>query len=270
MPKTSAKKSASKDYDSTPACLTCQTDDQLKTCAGCHIAKYCSASCQKNDFSAHHKCCKQIKKLAATITAEEKRLISRRLVIPGNRGDPFRRLDAQKIPGFIQNFGRVQSAREYLNTSYELCKVLLQMAKEHKSGYILESALDQLSKMSRLCYLISYKVERLIPFVLLDLNRDMDAHAFTVFWIGVEMQIGMTHLLGSDVLGLTLHELPAIIDFRSAGCTLHEMDFKFLQPNQTAFLAALILIKVDYIGHLISRQVNIHYLNHNLNTGLVF
>ena len=144
------------------------------------------------------------------------------------------------------------------------------MAKEHKSGYILESALDQLSKMSRLCYLISYKVERLIPFVLLDLNRDMDAHAFTVFWIGVEMQIGMTHLLGSGVLGLTLHELPAIIDFRSAGCTLHEMDFKFLQPNQTAFLAALILIKVDYIGHLISRQVNIHYLNHNLNTGLVF
>ncbi len=238
---TFAKNFETRKYDSTPACLTCQAVDQLKVCSRCNIAKYCSAVCQKKDISVHEKDCKTIQRLADAIASEEKTLVSRRLLIRNNRGDPFR-----SITGFVENFGRVQSASTYLQTLYDLCKVLLQMARKRNSGYALEAALDHFAKMSRLCYLISFKVEHLIPFLLLDLNRDLDAHAFTVFWIGTEFQIGIVPLLGSRVLGLTLREMSSIFDVRP-GFNLHEMDFKFLKPTQTAFLAALILIKARAI-----------------------
>jgi hypothetical protein len=36
---------------------------QLKTCARCQLAQYCSVACQKSDFEDHKKSCKKIKTL---------------------------------------------------------------------------------------------------------------------------------------------------------------------------------------------------------------
>ncbi|KAJ7035453.1 hypothetical protein C8F04DRAFT_530540 [Mycena alexandri] len=45
-------------HSGTPRCDRCLPDDvsQLKTCA-CHLARYCSAQCQKNNWKAHRESC---------------------------------------------------------------------------------------------------------------------------------------------------------------------------------------------------------------------
>ena len=40
---------------------------ELKTCSQCHIMKYCSETCQKENFPDHKKDCKKIKKLTDNV-----------------------------------------------------------------------------------------------------------------------------------------------------------------------------------------------------------
>ncbi len=50
----------------------------LKTCGRCHLAKYCSEKCQKEDYPNHKKDCRKIKKLMDNVEglAEELRCYS--------------------------------------------------------------------------------------------------------------------------------------------------------------------------------------------------
>jgi splicing suppressor protein 51 len=43
----------------TPSCVSCSKVDNLKRCAKCHTAQYCSRDCEKNDWKAHKRVCAQ-------------------------------------------------------------------------------------------------------------------------------------------------------------------------------------------------------------------
>ncbi len=104
-------------------CNTCLEDENvdLKTCSRCHLMKYCSVQCQREDFPGHKKDCRNIKKLTDRVErlAEELRCVSL-----------YGRPDANYFEEGVGRFWGLWDTRDY-------CRARLQLADEIYTVYSL-------------------------------------------------------------------------------------------------------------------------------------
>jgi len=201
-------------YDKKRFCFYCKLDSDrleklnksLKTCGICKIAQYCGKECQKLDFlpgngSAGHKsiCTTSIKKNLDLAVATEKAMKAKGVIFDVTRtqkgfyednpavfesvkasGFGYRDLSLQILRGQNVNLGQL-----FMNYRASLISVELfsDMAREKKSYYGLEIALEaQLDLMMKL-QPFKLLLRALVPLLMIQLGRDDDAYNFIKFWL---------------------------------------------------------------------------------------
>ena len=212
----------------------------------------------------HKQLCKKTKRYSSIVTQEEIQLIDQGIIITDNVGNP----NPIKNIDFYKNFAQADQAERYVTNGVFLAFTFHEMAKKHNSGYLMNAGLELLLKMSRLTYLVYVSdIQKLIPFFLLELSRDADSYAFTMFWVRQE------HLLEDDILfacyvnELTLSDMPAIHkickDFNVEDFELELLD----SCKKTAYYAALILLKARSINDHESLKLGLANFEQALSDG---
>jgi len=181
-------------------------DKSLKTCGICKIAQYCGQECQKLDFlpgngSAGHKsiCTIFYKKNVDLAVETEKAMKAKGVNLDVTRtqkgfyddnpavfesvkasGFGYRDLSSQILRG--QNVDLGQLFMNY-RASFVSVKLLSDMAREHKSYYGLEIALDAYLDLIMKLQPFKLYLRALVPLLMIQLGRDDDAYNFIKFWL---------------------------------------------------------------------------------------
>jgi len=195
-------------------CFYCKLDSNrlerlnksLKTCGICKIAQYCGLECQKLDFlpgngSAGHKsiCTTFIKKNLDLAVATEKAMKAKGVIFDVTRtqkgfyDDNPAVFDSVKASGFgyrdlslqILRGQNVDLGQLFMNyrASFVSVKLLGDIAREHKSYYGLETALDAYLDLIMKLQPFKLYLRALVPLLMIQLGRDDDAYNFIKFWL---------------------------------------------------------------------------------------
>jgi len=191
----------------------------LKTCGICKLAQYCGKECQKLDFlpgnaikglsagyngSAGHKsiCTIEYKKNMDLAVKTEKAMKAKRVNLDvtrtqkgfyednpavfesvkasGSEFGRYRDLSSQILRG--QNVDLGQLFMNYRATFVSV-ELLSDMAREHKSYYGLEIALDAYLDLFMKLQPFKLLLRALVPLMMIQLGRDDDAYNFIKFWL---------------------------------------------------------------------------------------
>jgi len=201
-------------YDKKRFCFFCKLDSDrleklnksLKTCGICKIAQYCGKECQILDFrpgngSAGHKsiCTTSIKKNLDLAVATEKAMKAKGVIFDVTRtqkgfyednpavfesvkasGFRYRDLSSQILRGQNVDLGQL-----FMNYRESLISVELfsDMAREQKSYYGLEIALEAHLDLMMKLQPFKLLLRALVPLLMIQLGRDDDAYNFIKFWL---------------------------------------------------------------------------------------
>ena len=153
-------------------CENPSMDPKLFTCTGCRLMKYCSRSCQKENWSTHKKECRAIQRSLKDTEKERQKLMQ---------------IDGANV--FIDYMGHLwgnHDARDYCRARLQLADNYLALAhyEEHASMY--EARLENYLELQRLIRGDNMGLRDKTPFILINLNRDEDAYDFVKHWLTVD------------------------------------------------------------------------------------
>ncbi|KAG6039701.1 hypothetical protein E4U41_002195 [Claviceps citrina] len=152
-------------------CELCRRrDGTLRRCSACLAVYYCGRDCQVDDRDEHKVPCKLIKKARAAYESEEKQLRES----PGTFFSP-----GNVFQDHVGHFWGIIETRDYMRARYHLVDTLL-MSYGTAGGPVdlVQTCLDHLLDMLRLCRSDNMGVRDLVPDLYIRLGRDQDAYDF--------------------------------------------------------------------------------------------
>jgi hypothetical protein len=165
-----------------PCCATCHSRPvaKLMCCSRCKTAWYCSKECQLADYESSHK------SLCVSIARILKRVEQVTVPLRSTIIDVF--LEPQNF--FVSQvglFGQFYQAHEYLTARRYLVDLYAQAAHIAETKSVWERALSHALELMRLDYRDVVGTRSVIPFILLNLNRDDDAFDFIRYWTKIDL-----------------------------------------------------------------------------------
>lgn len=153
------------------SCEVCQKTDGLLRCGGCQAVYYCGQGHQVADREKHKSGCIHLKKWRSKYEKEEKKLRE----LPGEGPDPPPRLFDTEAG----RFWKIVETRPYMQARYTLVDGLVMLYGQAGGRVdVVQTALDHLLDMMRLCRGDNMGVRDLIPALYIRLGRDQDAYDF--------------------------------------------------------------------------------------------
>ncbi|GAX17186.1 hypothetical protein FisN_10Lh034 [Fistulifera solaris] len=166
-----------------PCCATCHSRPAAKLlmcCSRCKTAWYCSKECQTADYESSHKSlCVSI---ARTLKQVQQRTVPLRSTIIDVFLEPQNFFESQ-----VGLFGQFYQAQEYMTARRHLVELYVQAANIVETKSVWEKALSHALELMRLDYRDVIETRYVIPFILLNLNRDDDAFDFIRYWMKIDL-----------------------------------------------------------------------------------
>lgn len=216
----------------------------LRVCSRCKIIRYCSVDCQRTDYNGDHRSeCRKIESLTKTMKEQAQPLRQFRGWFGGEEPKDLFHTE-------VGHFWGILDTRDYCRTRYELMDKLSDVAYWYEVRPLLEKVLNHQLELMRLMASDNLGLRDIVPFTLLSLNRDDDAHAFIKYWIPIMEE-------GSDVSDR--HRNTSKGDWiYPRGQDKREDVFEVCGCSESyfplAFLAALCIIKLRMIAAYKTKQ----------------
>ncbi|KAH6605830.1 zinc finger domain-containing protein [Trichoderma cornu-damae] len=151
------------------ACDLCHKKDGLLRCSACQAVYYCGRECQARDRADHKMSCKVIKKARLRYELEEKLL----------RDKPSYMFPGKMFEDYVGRFWGIVETRPYMRARYGLVDSMLVMYGSAGGPVdVVQTALDHLSDMMRLCRGDNMGLRDMIPALYIRLGRDQHAYDF--------------------------------------------------------------------------------------------
>jgi hypothetical protein len=151
-------------------CHVCNKKTGLSRCGACKVVQYCGREHQASDRPIHKRFCNAIKKAQAKYDEEEADLRSN----PGNGFD----MPANVFDDCAGHFWGILGTRDYMRARYAVVEALLKI----NTKQAVQTALDHLLDMLRLCRSDNMGVRDSVPSLYLRLGRDQEAYDFCKWW----------------------------------------------------------------------------------------
>ncbi|KAF4463452.1 MYND finger [Fusarium albosuccineum] len=156
------------------ACEACKKRDNLLRCSSCRAVYYCGQDHQAADRKAHKKKCNLIKRARIRLEEQEQELRN----MPGDMFIP-----ENVFENGVGHFWGIHETRPYMQARYELVDKLLQnFGTAGGRADVVQSALDHLLDMLRLCRGDNMGLRELVPFLFIRLDRDQAAYDFVKWY----------------------------------------------------------------------------------------
>lgn len=159
----------------TSSCSICGTKKNISRCAACKVTFYCGSGHQVSDRPQHKGACNAIKRTLAGLESEEVKLRA----TPGDFMTPPGATIFEEHAG---HFWGIYETRPYMRARYALVEALLKI----KTYAAVETALNHLLDMLRLCRGDNLGVRDVVPAILLRLGRDQDCYDFVKWWAATD------------------------------------------------------------------------------------
>ena len=163
-------------YSKEDICLKCrmpESQKQLKTCKKCLLATYCGKECQIADWSEHKAVCKGIK--ADAVSTEKEFNLLRQEEDMENAFEDH-----------VGHFWGILETRDYCRARRDLAMKTHKLAKTTKSPKALKAAVDNMLDLLRLIHSDNLGLRGVVPFLMLDQDRDDDAYNFVKWWTTID------------------------------------------------------------------------------------
>ncbi|KAL1968778.1 hypothetical protein VTN77DRAFT_1139 [Rasamsonia byssochlamydoides] len=152
-----------------PRCGMCGKTENLLRCSRCKVMVYCNREHQAAHREAHKSACNAVGKKRTILEAEEEKLRSH----PGDFLTP-----ADVFNTSVGHFWGIWETRDYMRARYALVEAL----GEIKTHDAVQTQLDHLMDMLRLCRGDNMGLRNLVPVVMLRLNKDQECYDFVKWW----------------------------------------------------------------------------------------
>lgn len=183
------------------ACEFCRRQGQAKRCAACQAVYYCGRECQLGDREDHKIPCNVVKKARLHYEREYAKLRD----MPGDFLTPERMFET-----CVGHFWGILETRPYMRARYALVdSLLLSYGTAGGPAEVVQTALDHLLDMMRLCRSDNMGLRQLIPALYVRLGRDQDAYDFVKWYATTgqdsdydwgDMDLPFLDVSGADVL----------------------------------------------------------------------
>ncbi|KAK1215710.1 hypothetical protein PQX77_021672 [Marasmius sp. AFHP31] len=150
-------------------CQVCHQTTNLQRCSSCKAVFYCNRDHQVSDHPAHKAVCNKITKAQAKLDAKETKLRNH----PGDFMTP-----ANPFETSVGHFWGILNTRDYMRARSALLHELLKV----NTRQAVQSALDHILNMLRLCRSDNIGVRSIAPALYLRLGRDQDCYDFCKWW----------------------------------------------------------------------------------------
>ncbi|XP_044716967.1 MYND finger domain-containing protein [Hirsutella rhossiliensis] len=258
------------------ACELCRLKDNVKRCAACQAVYYCGRECQLADRDEHKIACNVVKKARLHYEREYVKLRD----MPGDALTPERMFET-----CVGHFWGILETRPYMRARYGLVdSLLLSYGTAGGPAELVQTALDHLLDMMRLCRGDNMGLRQVIPALYIRLARDQDAYDL-IKWYATTGQDPDYDWGDMDLPFLDIHDadvlepLPAVrvlLDLRAvqnAGLALYgakpqeivdlirghlvgpvlraRPELLLAQPDETARLAHTIKTQIQQLYHVV-------------------
>ncbi|QUC23391.1 uncharacterized protein UV8b_07632 [Ustilaginoidea virens] len=154
------------------ACELCGSREGLLRCSACQMVYYCGRDCQAADRDDHRTPCGAVKKARRLYQAEETALRQR----PPAMLEPGRYFEDH-----VGDFWSYVETRPYMRARFHMVDAMLtSYGTAGGPADLVETALDHLLDMMRLCSGDNLGVRHLVPALYIRLGRDQEAHDFVM------------------------------------------------------------------------------------------
>ncbi|KAK9350208.1 hypothetical protein V1523DRAFT_355784 [Lipomyces doorenjongii] len=153
-----------------PRCPACDKKENLLRCQACKVVFYCCRDHQVDDRPNHKSACNGIKKAQKYLDDQEQELRA----FPGDWMTP-----ANPFENAVGHFWGIHETRPYMQSRYALVETLLKV----KTRPAVQSALDHIMGMLRLCRGDNQGVRDVVPALLLRLGKDQECYDFLKWWV---------------------------------------------------------------------------------------
>jgi hypothetical protein len=147
------------------SCPICSSNDNLRRCQGCKVVSYCGRDHQVLDRGDHKHVCNSIKKSREALDFEEQKLRAH----PGDLMTP-----ANVFENGVGHFWGILETRPYMRSRFALVEAILKV----KTPDAVDTALQHLMDMLRLCRGDNMGVRDLVPALFLRLGKDQECYDF--------------------------------------------------------------------------------------------
>lgn len=156
------------------ACGVCGKKDDLLRCSGCQVVYYCGQEHQAIDRKIHKSGCTKTRKARVNLDKEEQTLRD-------TPGDMF--VPDNIFENGVGHFWGIMETRPYMRARYQLVDTLL-LSIGGAGGRVdaVQTALDHLLDMLRLCRSDNMGVRDLVPALFMRLGRDQEAYDFVKWY----------------------------------------------------------------------------------------
>lgn len=155
----------------TSCCGFCSKTENLLRCSRCKVMFYCNGEHQAAHREAHKSACNMVAKRRTRLNAEEDALRSR-------PADPWSWLPSDIFRDCEGMFWGYLETREYMRARFALVEAL----KRIDTHISVQTQIDHLMDMLRLCRSDNMGVRDIIPSLLLRLNKDQECYDFVKWW----------------------------------------------------------------------------------------
>ncbi|KAH8812755.1 hypothetical protein F5884DRAFT_786321 [Xylogone sp. PMI_703] len=152
-----------------PRCPICDKKENLLRCQACRVVHYCGRDHQVADRPNHKRACKAIMEAQVDLNEAEQELRD----FPGDGLTPANPFET--APG---HFWGIHGTRPYMQYRYTLVEALVKV----KTRAAVQSALDHLLDMLRLCRGDNQGVRDVAPALFLRLGKDQECYDFVKWW----------------------------------------------------------------------------------------
>lgn len=152
-------------------CQVCHTRIGLKPCSSCKLVYHCCPEHRARDVQAHQRPCTIIQDAINALFREAYKL---RYGEDGNASPPLRYFEDD-----VGQFWQVPETRPYMRERFNLVQATLSYFKNIAA---VETSLDHLTDMLRLCHFDTVGARHVLPTLHLRLGRDQECYDFIKWW----------------------------------------------------------------------------------------
>ncbi|TVY82760.1 hypothetical protein LSUE1_G004073 [Lachnellula suecica] len=150
-------------------CAVCSKQESLVLCEACKVTTYCGSDHQVADRTSHKRVCVAIKKAQKALDDEERSLRS----LPADSWTP-----ENPFENAVGRFWGLHETRPYMLSRFALVDAILKV----KTRYAVQTALDHVTDILRLCRSDNMGVRDLAPSLFLRLGKYQECYDFVKWW----------------------------------------------------------------------------------------
>lgn len=160
-------------------CQVCHTHAGLQRCSGCKAVFYCGREHQVSHRESHKRACTTVRKALTALAREEQKLRSRQ------QGGSF--AGADLFEEQAGHFWGILETQDYMRARYAVVESTLDHFGNEDA---VQSSLDHLTDILRLCRTDNLSVREIAPALYLRLGRDQECYDFLKWWATTGSQAG--------------------------------------------------------------------------------